>query len=126
MSGDTAPEVRVELAEGVKGYVEALKRRIGELFLECERNPYVGEPMGPGRHPELAACRRMRMGRRWPTGRFANPREGGESQPLIEDDSGWKWVSSRSLLARVRDRGKRWRKRSRYWTPLSREPRPAG
>ncbi|HEV2791505.1 MAG TPA: hypothetical protein VGV69_09440 [Solirubrobacterales bacterium] len=79
MSGDTASEVKVELAEGVKGdiaeltaasgeadparhaEVEALKRRIAELFLECEANPYVGETMGPGRHPELIECRRVRF-----------------------------------------------------------------
>ena len=79
MSGDTAPAIKVELAEGVKGdiaeltalpanaesarqaEVNALKRRIAELFLECEANPYTGEPMGPGRHPELADCRRVRF-----------------------------------------------------------------
>lgn len=79
MSGNTAPEVKVELADGVKGDIaeltalpadadlkrredaEALKRRIAELFLECERNPYAGELMGPGRHPELADCRRIRF-----------------------------------------------------------------
>jgi hypothetical protein len=77
--GDTAPEVKVELAEGVKGDiaelmafisgpeskqregVEALGRRIAGLFLECERNPYAGEMMGSGRHPELADCRRIRF-----------------------------------------------------------------
>lgn len=79
MSGDTAPEVKVELAEGVKGDIaeltalpadadpkqredaDALKRRIAELLVECERNPYAGELMGPGRHPELADCRRIRF-----------------------------------------------------------------
>jgi hypothetical protein len=79
VSGDTAPEVKVELAEGVKGDIaeltalpadadstqraeaEALKRRIAELFLECEANPHCGESMGPGRHPELADCRRIRF-----------------------------------------------------------------
>lgn len=39
----------------------ALGRRIAELLLECERNPYAGELMGPGRHPELADCRRIRF-----------------------------------------------------------------
>lgn len=57
MGGDTAPGVKIELAEGVKGdiadlttlpgdadatqkaEVEALKRRIAELFLECSANP---------------------------------------------------------------------------------------
>lgn len=79
MSGDTAPEVKVELAEGVKGdiaeltappddadpkqreNVEALKRRIAELFLECEANPHTGDLMGVGRHSELASCRRIRF-----------------------------------------------------------------
>ena len=74
-----APEVNVELAEGVKGdiaeltapsthaagaeraEVESLKRRIAELFLECEANPHAGELMGPGRHPELTDCRRIRF-----------------------------------------------------------------
>jgi hypothetical protein len=35
----------------------ALKRRIAELLVECKASPYVGELMGPGRHPELANCR---------------------------------------------------------------------
>jgi hypothetical protein len=38
--------------------IEALKRRIAELFLECEGNPYAGELMGRGLHSELAGCRR--------------------------------------------------------------------
>ncbi|HEX5374733.1 MAG TPA: hypothetical protein VFW48_01090 [Solirubrobacterales bacterium] len=79
MGDATAPEVKVELAEGVKGdiaeltelsakateadraEVESLKRRIAELFLECEGNPHAGELMGSGRHPELADCRRIRF-----------------------------------------------------------------
>lgn len=79
MSGKAAPGVKVELAEGVKGdiaeltaiadendpvqqaQVDALRRRIAELFLECEGNPYTGELMGVGRHPELADCRRVRF-----------------------------------------------------------------
>lgn len=79
MGGETAPEVKVELAEGVKGdiaeltelsakateadraEVDSLKRRIAELFLECETNPHAGELMGPGRHLELADCRRVRF-----------------------------------------------------------------
>ena len=79
MGSDSAPEVKVEFAEGVKGDIaeltalrtdadskqregiEALKRRIAELFLECERNPYAGELMGSGRHPELTDCRRIRF-----------------------------------------------------------------
>lgn len=79
MGGETAPEVKVELAEGVKGdvaeltaisddadpaqraQVDALKCRIAKLFLECEANPHAGELMGAGRHPELADCRRIRF-----------------------------------------------------------------
>lgn len=38
---------------------EALKRRIAELLIEYKGNPYVGELMGSGRHPELASCRRI-------------------------------------------------------------------
>jgi len=74
-----APKVKVELAEGAKGdiaeltalsakaveadqaEVDSLKRRIAELFLECEGNPHAGELMGLGRHPELADCRRIRF-----------------------------------------------------------------
>jgi hypothetical protein len=41
--------------------VEALKRCIATLFLECEANPHTGELMGAGRHPELADCRRIRF-----------------------------------------------------------------
>lgn len=41
--------------------IEALKRRIAELLVECRGNPYVGDLMGPGRHPELATCRRVRF-----------------------------------------------------------------
>jgi hypothetical protein len=79
VGGETAPEVRVELADGVKGdiaeltalpagagpaervEVDALKRCIAALFLECEANSYVGELMGAGRHSELANCRRVRF-----------------------------------------------------------------
>lgn len=79
MGDATAPEVKVELAEGVKGdiaeltelsakttevaraEVDSLKRRIAELFLECKGNPHTGELMGSGRHPELADCRRVRF-----------------------------------------------------------------
>lgn len=67
--------VRVTFAEGVKdeiadltkgdpgrgGEVEGLKIRIAKLFLECEGNPYTGELMGPGLHPELRDCRRIRF-----------------------------------------------------------------
>ncbi len=41
--------------------VEALKRRIAELLVECKANPFLGEPMGRGLHPELADCRRVRF-----------------------------------------------------------------
>lgn len=44
-----------------KDEVEALKRRIAELLVECKGNPFTGEFMGPGLHPELANCRRVRF-----------------------------------------------------------------
>jgi hypothetical protein len=77
--GESDGGVRVTTAEGVKEEIaeltasspeddqsrrseaEALKRRIAELFLECESNSYVGELMGRGLHPELADCRRVRF-----------------------------------------------------------------
>lgn len=40
---------------------EALKRRIAELLVECKGNPFLGELMGRGLHPELADCRRVRF-----------------------------------------------------------------
>lgn len=40
---------------------EALKRRIAELLVECKSNPFIGELMGPGLHPELTNCRRVRF-----------------------------------------------------------------
>jgi len=40
---------------------EALKRRIAELLVECNSNPFIGELMGPGLHSELANCRRVRF-----------------------------------------------------------------
>lgn len=76
---ESGGDVRVVTAEGVKeeiaeltaasdgddsarrAEIEALKRRIAELFLECESNPYAGELMGKGLHPELAGCRRIRF-----------------------------------------------------------------
>jgi len=79
VGGETAPEVPVALGQGVKGdiaelttlptrateadraEIDALKRRIAALFLECETNPHAGELMGAGRHPELADCRRIRF-----------------------------------------------------------------
>lgn len=36
-----------------------LKQRIAELLVECKGNPFLGELMGPGLHPELANCRRV-------------------------------------------------------------------
>ena len=72
-------EVRVTFAEGVREdiasltatsdeddaarrvQIDALKRRIATLLLECKANPYTGDLMGPGRHVELAACRRVRF-----------------------------------------------------------------
>lgn len=71
-------EVPVTFAEGVRDDVaglvksvagektrsaeaDALKRRVAELLVECKENPYVGEMMGSGRHPELASCRRVRF-----------------------------------------------------------------
>jgi hypothetical protein len=71
--------VRVTFAEGVRediasltaaseddnpahtAQIDALKRRIATLLLECKTNPYTGELMGPGRHVELADCRRVRF-----------------------------------------------------------------
>lgn len=44
-----------------KDEAEALKRRIAELLVECKGNPFIGELMGPGLHPELANCRRVRF-----------------------------------------------------------------
>lgn len=79
MGGEAAPGVKVELVDGVKGdiaeltalsteagpaeraEVEALKRCISALYLECEANLYTGELMGTGRHSELADCRRVRF-----------------------------------------------------------------
>jgi len=75
MSEAPGREVPVTFAEGVRDDVaslvkgltsdsaeaDALKRRIAELLVECKGNPYVGELMGSGRHPELANCRRVRF-----------------------------------------------------------------
>lgn len=46
---------------GCAAEAEALKRRIAELLVECKGNPFIGELMGPGLHPELASCRRLRF-----------------------------------------------------------------
>jgi hypothetical protein len=77
MSGKADGEVPVTFADGVRDDVAslvastddeagaselaALKRRIAELLVECKTNPYLGELMGSGRHPELAGCRRVRF-----------------------------------------------------------------
>jgi hypothetical protein len=79
MSDQTDREVSVAFAEGVlediasltaasdddtpgqAAELEALKRRIATLLLECKANTYTGELMGEGRHVELANCRRVRF-----------------------------------------------------------------
>jgi hypothetical protein len=79
MTGETPGEVPVTFAKGLlddaaeltattnedeqasKEEAEALKRRIAELLVECKANPFIGELMGPGLHPELANCRRVRF-----------------------------------------------------------------
>jgi hypothetical protein len=79
MTADAAAGVPVTFARGVLDDVrelteifsgddheyvaeaEALKQRIAELLVECKGNPFLGELMGPGLHPELASCRRVRF-----------------------------------------------------------------
>jgi hypothetical protein len=79
MTADAAAGVPVTFAEGVLDDVreltaifseddrehvveaEALKQRIVELLVECKGNPFLGELMGSGLHPELANCRRVRF-----------------------------------------------------------------
>jgi hypothetical protein len=78
MTEEHGREVPVTFAEGVREdvaslarsltgekarnpHAEALKLRIAELLVECKGDPYVGELMGSGRHPELANCRRVRF-----------------------------------------------------------------
>lgn len=79
MADDASGEVPVTFAKGVlddvaevtatatgddqarKDEAEALKRRIAELLVECKGNPFNGELMGAGLHPELADCRRVRF-----------------------------------------------------------------
>ena len=79
MADDASGEVPVTFAKGVlddvaevtataaeddqarKDEAEALKRRIAELLVECKGNPFIGELMGRGLHPELANCRRVRF-----------------------------------------------------------------
>jgi hypothetical protein len=79
MADEADREVRVTFAEGVREdiasltaisdeddaahrvQIDALKRRIATLLLECKANPYTGELMGSGRHIELTDCRRVRF-----------------------------------------------------------------
>jgi hypothetical protein len=79
MTDDASGEVPVTFAKGVlddvadltataaedsrarKDEAEVLKRRIAELLVECKGNPFIGELMGPGLHPELANCGRVRF-----------------------------------------------------------------
>jgi Txe/YoeB family toxin of Txe-Axe toxin-antitoxin module len=79
MTDDSSGKVPVTFAKGVlddvadltataaeddqarKDEAEALKRRIAELLVECKGNPFIGELMGRGLHPELANCRRVRF-----------------------------------------------------------------
>jgi hypothetical protein len=79
MTADSAAGVPVAFAEGVLDDVreltaisleddreyaagaEALKQRIAELLVECKGNPFLGELMGSGLHPELVNCRRVRF-----------------------------------------------------------------
>jgi hypothetical protein len=79
MADEADREVRVTFAEGVREdivsltatsdeddaerrvQIDALKRRIATLLLECKANPYTGELMGAGRHTELTDCRRVRF-----------------------------------------------------------------
>ena len=61
---DDVAELTATTAEddqATKDEAEALKRRIAELLVECKGNPFIGELMGPGLHPELADCRRVRF-----------------------------------------------------------------
>lgn len=61
---DDVADVTATTAEddqGRKDEAGALKRRIAELLVECKDNAFIGELMGPGLHPELANCRRVRF-----------------------------------------------------------------
>lgn len=61
---DDVRELTATSPEDDQGYAaeaEALKQRIAELLVECKNNPFLGELMGPGLHPELANCRRVRF-----------------------------------------------------------------
>lgn len=79
MTADAAAGVPVTFAKGVLDDVreltaisstddreyeieaEALKQRVAALLVECKDNPFLGELMGPGLHPELVNCRRVRF-----------------------------------------------------------------
>lgn len=61
---DDVAELTATPAEGDQVDSEeanVLKHRIAELLIECKGNPFIGEWMGPGLHPELANCRRVRF-----------------------------------------------------------------
>jgi hypothetical protein len=65
MSEKAGRGVPVTFADGVREDVaslvanveddalDALKRRIAELLIECKANPYLGELMGSGRHSRV-------------------------------------------------------------------------
>jgi hypothetical protein len=79
MTADVSGEVSVAFARGVledvadltgvskgddgprRNEAGALRRRIAALLVECRSNPFVGELMGRGLHPELEGCRRVRF-----------------------------------------------------------------
>jgi len=58
---DVASLIANASGEAGASELKALKNRIAELLVECKANPYFGELMGAGRHPELADCRRVRF-----------------------------------------------------------------
>lgn len=58
---DVASLIANASGEAGASELKALKNRIAEPLVECKANPYFGELMGAGRHPELADCRRVRF-----------------------------------------------------------------
>lgn len=129
MSKERGREVQVTFAEEVRedvaglvassteddkiseSEVEALKRRIAELLVECKANPYIGELMGSGRHLELADCRRVRFDVPAYTGRprfrliYRNdPSDGAPAECL------WLAVAPRAGLRAHRKAGQRSRR----------------
>lgn len=42
-------------------FAKGLLDDVAELLVECKDNPFIGELMGRGLHPELANCRRVRF-----------------------------------------------------------------